>query len=179
MNKAVFLDRDGTMTKDVPYCSCPEDLELLPLVGEGIRLLNDSGFEVIIITNQSGIARGYFTEEMLGKIHQKMRNDLLKYGAHITAIYHCPHLPNEGCECRKPKPGLVLRAAKDYHIELSKSFLIGDQLYDIEAGYLAGCKTALISTSGIWEAAEGHTIKPDFIAHSFLEACKWAIEFED
>jgi histidinol-phosphate phosphatase family protein len=178
MSKAVFLDRDGTMTKDVPYCSRPEDLELLPTVGEGIRLLNDSGFRVIVITNQSGIARGYFTEETLWEIHQKMRNDLLRCGAKVDAIYHCPHLPDEGCECRKPKPGLVFRAARDYRVELGRAFFFGDQWHDIEAGHLAGCKTALISRSGTWEAAGGHIIEPDFIASDFLEACNWAVEFE-
>ena len=104
--RAVFLDRDGTIARDVPYCSRPEDLELLPGVGEAIRLLNEHGFMVVIITNQSGIARGYFTEEMLERIHQKLKNDLAKSGAHVDAIYYCPHHPGEGCDCRKPKPAL-------------------------------------------------------------------------
>jgi len=93
MGKAVFLDRDGTMAEDVHYCSRPQDLRLFPDVGEGVRRLNDKGFKVVIITNQSGIARGYFTEPALAEIHQKLKGDLAQYGAHIDAIYHCPHHP--------------------------------------------------------------------------------------
>jgi histidinol-phosphate phosphatase family protein len=145
MNKVVFFDRDGTIAKDVPYCSRPEQFELLPGAGKAIRGLNQAGFKVIIITNQSGIARGYFTEETLGKIHEKMRNDLAEYGAFIDAIYYCPHHPDDNCDCRKPKPGLILRAAAEHDIDLSKSFFIGDSDKDIEAGQAAGCRTVLLS----------------------------------
>lgn len=172
MVRAVFLDRDGTIARNVPYCSRPEDLELLPGVGEGIRLLNESGFVVVIITNQSGIARGYFTEETLAKIHQKMKDDLAKCGAHIDAIYYCPHHPNDGCDCRKPKPALAFQAAKEHHIDLTQSFFIGDKLQDIEAGHLAGCKAVLISpieTSEILLQAE---VKPDFTAPHFMQAAQ-------
>ncbi len=168
--RAVFLDRDDTIARDVPYCSRPEDLELLPGVGEGIRLLNESGFKVIIITNQSGIARGYFTEEMLGEIHQKMKDDLAKCGAHIDAIYYCPHHPDDGCDCRKPKPALAFQAAKEHHINLSRSFLIGDKLQDIEAGHFAGCKTVLISPVETSETLLQGKVKPDFTARDFIQA---------
>jgi D,D-heptose 1,7-bisphosphate phosphatase len=170
MFRAVFLDRDGTITRDVPYCSRPEDLELLPGVGEGIRLLNENGFMVVIISNQSGIARNYFTEAMLQKIHQKMKDDLAKYGAHIDAIYYCPHHPDSGCECRKPKPTLAFRAAKEHHIDLSRSFFIGDKLQDIKAGHLAGCKTLLISTAKTSEILLEGEVEPDFTAPSFRQA---------
>jgi histidinol-phosphate phosphatase family protein len=170
VNRAVFIDRDGTVAKDVPYCSRPEDFELLPKVGEGIRLLNESGFKVIMVTNQSGIARGYFTEGMLGRIHNKMRQDLAQYGAHIDAIYYCPHHPDDGCECRRPKPALIYRAAKEHDIELNSSFFIGDQGHDVEAGHSAGCKTALISPAG---ASKLSPLQPDFVACDFCEACHW------
>jgi len=168
--RAVFLDRDDTIAKDVPYCSRPEDLELLPGVGEGIRLLNESGFVVVIITNQSGIARDYFTEETLGKIHQKLKDDLAKFGAHIDAIYYCPHHPSDGCDCRKPMPALTFRAAQEHHIDLARSFFIGDRLQDVETGHLAGCKTVLISPTEISETLLQSEVKPDFIASNFMQA---------
>lgn len=171
MNRALFIDRDGTIAKDVPYCSRPEDFELLPGVGEAIRQLNKKGFRVIVITNQSGIARGYFTEEMLERIHQKMREDLARHGARIDAIYYCPHDPEEGCQCRKPKPGLIYQAAKEHSIELSKSFFIGDKSLDIEAGHAAGCKVVLISDGG----EVSYPRAPEFVARNIIEASQWII----
>jgi D,D-heptose 1,7-bisphosphate phosphatase len=112
MNRAVFLDRDSTIARDVHYWRRVEDSELLPNVPEAIRLLNGNGFKVIVITNQSGIARGYLTEETLAQIHQKMEDKLMKQGATVDGIYYCPHHPDEGCGCRKPKTALFLRAAK-------------------------------------------------------------------
>ena len=145
-NRAVFIDRDGTMAKDVSYCSCPEDFELLPNTGKAIRLLNEHGFKVIVITNQSGIARGYFTEEMLAKIHEKMKDELAKEGAWVDAIYHCPHHPDDNCQCRKPKPKLALQAAKDHDIELKDSLVVGDLQMDIDLGKAIGCRTILVRT---------------------------------
>jgi D,D-heptose 1,7-bisphosphate phosphatase len=175
-NRAVFLDRDGTIARDVPYCSRPEDFELLEGVGEGIRMLNEAGFRVIVVTNQSGIARGYFTEEMLHKIHQKMKSDSARYGAHIDAIYYCPHHPDEGCDCRKPKPTLILRAAREHNIDLTKSFSIGDKLQDIEAGHAAGCRTVLIiPVDGEATLPEEYSISPDFKAENFKQASEWVV----
>lgn len=144
MNKAVFVDRDGTMAKDVHYCRRPEDFELLPNTAKAIRLLNRNGFKVIVITNQSGIARGYFTEETLAQIHQKMKDELVKEGAYVDAIYYCPHHPDDNCDCRKPKPKLVFQAVRDYSINLGDSFVIGDLQMDIDLGKAAGCKTILV-----------------------------------
>ena len=145
-NRAVFIDRDGTMAKDVSYCSCPEDFELLPNTGKAIRLLNEHGFKVIVITNQSGIARGYFTEEMLAKIHEKMKDELAKEGAWVDAIYYCPHRPEDNCQCRKPKPKLALQAAKDHNIEIKDSLVVGDLQMDIDLGKAIGCRTILVRT---------------------------------
>jgi histidinol-phosphate phosphatase family protein len=148
VNKCVFLDRDGTIAKDVPYCSSPEQFELLPGAGEGIKRLNNAGFKVIIFTNQSGIGRGYFSEKMLGRIHEKMKADLAEYGAHIDGIYYCPHHPDDNCDCRKPKPNLIIKAAKEHNIDLSQSFIIGDSVIDIEAGRAVGCVTILLAHGG-------------------------------
>ena len=143
MHKAVFLDRDGTIARDVPYCSRPEDFELLPDVAEGIKLLNEHGFKVVVVTNQSGIARGYFTEKMLAEIHDKMITQLAEHGAHVDAIYYCPHHPDDNCECRKPKPKMVFQAALDLDIELGQSYVIGDSEMDVELARQAGCNAGI------------------------------------
>ncbi len=168
-NKAVFIDRDGTINRDVPYCSRPEDFELLPGVGEGISLLKESGYKIIVVTNQSGIARGFFTEEMLEKIHNKMKKDLAQYNASVDAVYYCPHHPDDKCDCRKPNPKMIFDAAKDFNINISQSYVIGDSDKDAEAGKRAGCKKALIVNQNITAiAAEGKFF-------SFVEAANWLL----
>jgi len=145
--KAVFVDRDDTIAKDVPYCPRPEELVLLPGVGNGIKRLNDAGFLVIIITNQSGVARGYFTEQMLHEIHKKMLADLAKDGARVDAIYYCPHMPDAGCRCRKPDVGMVLRALEQFPIDLAASYVVGDSEHDVELGRRAGIRGIQVSES--------------------------------
>jgi len=173
-NKVVFLDRDGTIARDVHYCRRVEDFELLPTVPDAIKLLNVSGFKVVVITNQSGIARGYFTEETLAQIHKKMEDELAEHGAHVDAIYYCPHHPDDGCECRKPKTALFHRAAEELNIDCSRSSVVGDMQMDIDAGKALGCKTVLVATG----PREGNGIidPPDYIASSLLEAAQWIIK---
>lgn len=166
-NRAVFLDRDGTLAKNINYCSRPEDFELLPNTGEAIRLLNQHGFKVIVITNQSGVARGYFTKETLTKIHKKMEDELAKEEAWVDAIYYCPHHPDDNCECRKPKPKLALQAAKDHDIELDGSFVVGDLQMDIDLGKAIGSRTILIGT-----APNMKSPKPDVVVFDLLKAAK-------
>jgi len=164
------------MTEDVHYCSRPQDLRLFPHVGEGVRRLNDKGFKVVIITNQSGIARGYFTEPVLVEIHQKLKGDLAQYGARIDAIYHCPHHPDEGCECRKPKPKLAHQAIAELGIDPRQSYVIGDRLMDIELAQAIGSKSVLIANDlGISEI-KGSSSPPDYIASDFGAAVKWIIK---
>ncbi|MCE5296059.1 MAG: HAD-IIIA family hydrolase [Euryarchaeota archaeon] len=143
--KAVFVDRDDTIVKDVPYCSRPEDLVLFPGVGKAIKGLNDAGYLVILVTNQSGVARRYFTEEMLGLIHKKLMDEVGKEGGRFDSLYYCPHHPNEGCGCRKPAPGLVERAMRDFDIDLTGSYIIGDSDHDMELGRLFGIKGFQVS----------------------------------
>lgn len=176
LNKAVFVDRDDTINRDVPYCSRPEDFELLLTVGTGIRLLNREGFKVVVITNQSGIARGYFTEEMLERIHQKMVDELAKYGAQVDAIFYCPHYPDEGCECRKPKPKLTYQAIKQLHIDPRQSFIIGDRLMDVELARTIGCKSVMIPSELGKEELKNSSVFPDYIASDFESAAKWITE---
>jgi D-sedoheptulose 7-phosphate isomerase len=166
---AVFIDRDGTIARDVPYCSRPEDLELLPGAGRAIKLLNEAGFKVILITNQSGVSRGYFSEETLKNIHCKLKADLNRFEAHLDGIYYCPHHPDQGCDCRKPKAGLILQAAREHGLDLTRSFMIGDKIQDVEAGLAAGCKCILI---GPGTAANGDEVdlKSSLVAGSMAEA---------
>lgn len=153
--KAIFLDRDGTINKYVGYLRTPEQFELLDGVGEAIRKINLSGYLAIVVTNQPVIARGEVTVDGLQEIHNKMETMLGKEGAYLDGVYYCPHHPDKGfageveelkvvCECRKPKAGLLLKAAKDFNIDLSQSWMIGDSENDVLAGKNAGCKTALI-----------------------------------
>jgi histidinol-phosphate phosphatase family protein len=170
VHKAVFLDRDGTIARDVHYCSRPEDFELLLGAAEGIRLLNEHGFKAVVVTNQSGIARGYFTEGMLAKIHDKMQKELAKHGAHVDAIYYCPHHPDANCNCRKPKPKMVLQAATDLDIDLSQSYVIGDNEMDTELAKRAGCKAGI----RISEIA----CVSDWVAASFRDAVEQILRCE-
>ena len=157
--KAVFLDRDGTINKYVGFLRDINEFELLPGVAEAIKLINQSGYLAIIVTNQPVIARGEVSWEELHEIHRKMQTLLGQEGAYLDGIYVCPHHPDKGfegerpeykfdCDCRKPKPGLFLQAAKDFNIDLSQSYMIGDKSTDIEAGQNAGCKESyLIGTN--------------------------------
>ena len=169
-NKAVFLDRDGTIAKDVHYCRRLEDFELLPTVPEAIKLLNENDFKAVVTTNQSGIARGYLTEETLAQIHRKMEDELAKHGAKVDAIYYCPHHPDDNCECRKPKLKLFLQAAKELVIDFSLSYVVGDMQMDIEAGKALGCKTILVTTGP--DRGKGVIDPPDYLADNLLEAAR-------
>lgn len=153
--KAVFLDRDGTINRYAGYLTDPEDFELLPGVAEAIRKINLSGYLAIVVTNQPSIARGELTFDGLDEIHRKMETLLGQNGAYVDHIYYCPHHPDKGfpgevpslkidCNCRKPKPGMLLQAAEDFNIDLSSSWMIGDDERDVGAGKNAGCHTALI-----------------------------------
>lgn len=172
-NRAVFLDRDGTIARDVHYCRRPEDFELLPTVPEAIRLLNANSFKVVVVTNQSGIARGYFTEETLIQIHKKMKDELKKHGAGVDAIYYCPHHPEDGCDCRKPKTALFLKATKKLDINLGLSYVVGDMQMDLDTGKALGCKTVLVTTGS--QGANEIIDPPDYTASSLLEAAQWII----
>ena len=171
--RAVFLDRDGTIARDVHYCRRVEDFEILPTVPRAIRLLNEYGFEVVVITNQSGVARGYFTEEKLVRIHQHMMQQLAEWGARVDAVYYCPHHPGDGCDCGKPRPGLLLKAAEELGIDLRRSVMVGDGERDIKAGKAAGCRTALIAAGPI--VGGEITDPPDYVASSMLEVARWVV----
>ena len=155
--RAIFLDRDGTINKYIDFLRDIDDFELLPGVAEAVGLINASGYLAIVVTNQPVIARGEVTVEQLQEVHNKMETLLGAEGAYLDAIYYCPHHPHKGyegevpelkidCDCRKPKPGMLLKAAEEFNIDLSQSWMIGDGENDIKAGKAAGCRTALIGT---------------------------------
>lgn len=151
-NKAVFLDRDGTINIDKGYVYKIEDFEFIPGAIEAIKLLNDNDFKVIVVTNQAGIARGYYKEDDVYKLHDYINEELAKHDARIDAFYFCPHHPTAGigkykvdCKCRKPNSGLLEKASIDFDIELSKSWIIGDKKSDIQAGANVGCQGVLIA----------------------------------
>jgi D-glycero-D-manno-heptose 1,7-bisphosphate phosphatase len=154
-NRAVFLDRDGTINVEVNYLSRVEDFQLLPRVAAAIRALNQHAWCVIVITNQSGVARGYYTETDVAAIHDRMRHDLAKGGAVIDAIYYCPHRPAEACDCRKPSTGLFEQAARDFDLELEQCYCIGDKLSDLLPGQRLGCATFLVLTGHGRDEAAG------------------------
>lgn len=171
--KAVFLDRDGTINRHVGFLRNIDDFELLPNVAEAVRKINASGYLAIVVTNQPVIARGEISNEQLQEIHNKMETLLGAEGAYLDTIYYCPHHPHGGyvgevpelkinCECRKPKPGMLLKAAKDFNIDLANSWMIGDGENDIKAGKSAGCMTALIGKDDFGQ---------DMTIDSLLEWC--------
>ncbi len=144
---AVFLDRDGVLSvEDGAFVTRPEDLRLLPGAPEAVAKLNAAGWKVVLFTNQSAVGRGLLTAETLDAIHDRLRHELAAVGGALTAIYACIHHPSAGCDCRKPLPGMLLRAAREHNIDLTKSFAIGDSPRDIAAAHAAGCNALLVLT---------------------------------
>ncbi len=142
----LLLDRDGTLNVEVDYLANPEELELLPGAVESIRRAHELGWGVAVVTNQSGIARGYFDKEDVDTLHQRLRQLVEEKGEGLDGIYICPHGPTDGCECRKPKPGLLIQAAEELNGELSRSVMVGDKGTDLGAGLAAGTHTVLVRT---------------------------------
>lgn len=145
--KIIFLDRDGVINKRPrrgEYVRKWEEFEFLPGAVEGLRLINQKGYRIYLVTNQAGIGRGMMSEQDLKIIHQKLKKELEKNDVRISGIYYCPHEMNEDCECRKPKPGLLLQAARDHNLDLKDTIFIGDNERDFQMGKAAGCKTILV-----------------------------------
>jgi D-glycero-D-manno-heptose 1,7-bisphosphate phosphatase len=162
MSQAVFLDRDGTIIADKNYMADPAEIELLPGAVQGLRRLQDAGLLLIIVTNQSGVARGFFTEQALHEVHRRLLEILENEGVRIAGIHYCPHGPEDGCPCRKPKPGLLLDAAAEHGIDLHQSAMVGDSLRDAQAGMAAGCGLNILL--GTAPAAPGCISAPDLPA---------------
>lgn len=175
-HRAVFLDRDGTLVHPRHYPSRPEDLHLYNNIGPGLRDIQRAGFRLVVITNQAGIARGYFTEGDLQRMHEHLVRELEQLDVRLDAIYYCPHHPQgvvrelaTRCNCRKPQPGMLLKAAADLDLDLQHCWFIGDILDDVEAGNRAGCRTILVDL-GTETIPEQPLRRPNFVTPDTLQA---------
>ncbi len=177
MKKAVFLDRDGTINVDTGYLSDPDGLVIIRGAKKGIKLLKKNGFMVFIITNQSGVGRGYFSLEQLASVNQRLLEELSKDGIEIDDVRFCPHHPQQKCACRKPEPGLVVDLIERYGVDAENSYFVGDKMLDVKTGKNVGCRTILISDdSGFIFEEEDDWTPPDFIAKNLHEGAKWIIK---
>ena len=189
-NIAVFLDRDGTINEEVGYLDSLDKFKLIPGAYEAIRLINESGMKAVVISNQAGVARGFFTEDFVKITNEHLQTVLRQEGAYIDNFYYCPHHPLEGikpyrrvCNCRKPAPGMLLQAAHDLDIDLTRSYMVGDRFNDIEAGKEIGVRGILVKTGFGQELLQDDgpdkatpENKPDFIAADILEAVRWILD---
>jgi D-glycero-D-manno-heptose 1,7-bisphosphate phosphatase len=179
LSKAVFLDKDGTLIKNIPYNVNPDLIELLDGSVEGLKLLHGAGFKLIVISNQSGVARGIFKESDLSGVEAKVSELFKKAGLPLSGFYYCPHHPDgrirtysENCMCRKPRPGMLFTAAREHNINLASSWMVGDILDDIEAGRRADCNTILIDNGNETEWTLSPLRRPHFSASNLFEAAR-------
>ncbi|HEY9403431.1 MAG TPA: HAD family hydrolase [Pyrinomonadaceae bacterium] len=181
--RAVFIDRDGTISEEVGYVNHPSRYRVFPYAAEAIKQLNEAGWLAVLVTNQAGVARGYFSEDVIGAVHALLARELEAGGARLDAIYYCPHHPSVGeppyrfdCDCRKPRPGLVRRAALDLDIDIAHSWMVGDRYGDTELARNAGLRAAFVLSGygrGEWEYQRGAwRHQPDLVAENLLEAVK-------
>jgi len=186
-NIAVFLDRDGTVNEEVGYLSSCEELRLIPRAIEGVRLLNQHGLKAVVASNQSGVARGYLSESQVMEIHARLEELLGESGAYLDGIYFCPHHPQVGnppyravCDCRKPKGGMLWRAASDLDLDLSRSYVIGDHLSDVTLAKNLGMKSILVLTghgkNQLEKTACHGSVHPDSVCEDIYQAVQWVLE---
>jgi len=178
MSRAVFLDRDGTLCVDVPYARRPEEIVLLPGSAEAVRCLRGSGFVAILVTNQSGIARGYFTEEDLHRMNAKLQNDLQAAGAFLDGIYWCPHHPDARCPCRKPRTLLVETAAHELCLDPARSYVIGDRLMDMQLARAVGGTGILVQSLLPEEERHAAEETASYVANGIMDAADWILARE-
>ncbi|WP_026631376.1 D-glycero-alpha-D-manno-heptose-1,7-bisphosphate 7-phosphatase [Dyadobacter alkalitolerans] len=176
--KAIFLDKDGTLVKDVPYNVDPARVTFEPGVFEGLGALQEEGFKLVIISNQSGLALQKFSQSQLNELIDHFNFIFEQNGLALSGFYYCPHAPSEGsetCTCRKPQPGLLFQAAENLNIDLAQSWMIGDILNDVEAGNRAGCRSILINNGNETEWLKGPFREPDYTTPYFLDAASHII----
>lgn len=179
MGRAIFLDRDGVLCEDrVDYVKSWDEFIFIPTAAEAIRKINAAGLPIFVVTNQSGVSRGVFTHETVEQIHTTMQNSLRAQGAHVDAFYFCPHTDADQCGCRKPKAGMLRQAAKEHGIDLSRSFMVGDALRDIQAATSAGVTPILVKTgrgSSQMTQIEDPSQQPARISEDVLEAVDYIL----
>ena len=181
--RAVFIDRDGTISEEVGYVNHVSRYRVFPFAARAVRALNEAGLLAVLVTNQAGVARGYFKEELIGEVHGLLAAELGRGGARLDAVYYCPHHPSVGeppyrfdCDCRKPRPGLLLRAARELDLDLSRCWMVGDRYSDTELARNAGARSALVLTGygrgELEHQSHAWPHKPDLVAENLLEAVK-------
>lgn len=175
----MFIDRDGTLAEEMGYLNHLSRFRMFPFAAEAIRRLTRAGFATIVVTNQSGVARGYFPESLVVEINELMKQQLAAAGAQLAGIYYCPHGSADGCNCRKPKTGLLERAAKEHGLNLSRSYVIGDRYADVELARRAGARSVMVRTGYgegelQWHADEWPA-QPDHVAPTLREAVDWIL----
>jgi len=176
LQPAVFLDRDGTINQDTGYIDSPERLFIIDGAASAIKRLNSKGFRVVVITNQSGVGRGYFTKEAADSVNKKLEEVLKREGAHLDGIYYCPHHPDDNCECRKPRIGLLEKAKNDLAIDFKKSYVIGDKGSDIEIAQSIGGKGILVLIGSGKDEKQKLDHEPSYIATDLKDAVEWIIK---
>ncbi|MBI5681868.1 MAG: D-glycero-beta-D-manno-heptose 1,7-bisphosphate 7-phosphatase [Deltaproteobacteria bacterium] len=176
---AVFLDRDGTINEDSGYIDSPDRLVIIDGAPSAIKKLNSEGFKVVVISNQSGVGRGYFSKEIADSINKKLEDTLKQEDVHLDGIYYCPHHPDDNCKCRKPRTGLLEIAGEELGIDISKSYVVGDKVSDIELALNAGCKGVLVLTGFGKEHKKIIKTKPSYIANDLKDAVEWIIKDRD
>jgi D-glycero-D-manno-heptose 1,7-bisphosphate phosphatase len=179
LRPAVFLDRDGTIDEEVGYLNHASRFRIFPFAAAAIRRLNEAGLPVIVVTNQSGVGRGYFPESLVHTVNELMTQQLREKGAAIDAIYYCPHTSAENCSCRKPRTGMLDHAALEHALDLQRSFVVGDRYGDIELARNAGARSVLVRTGYgegelAWHAATW-PMQPDFVAEDIMQAADWIV----
>jgi D-glycero-D-manno-heptose 1,7-bisphosphate phosphatase len=179
LRPAVFLDRDGTIAEEVGYLNHVSRFRMFPFVAAAIRRLNEAKYPAIVITNQSGVGRGYFPDSLIHAVHELMTKQLAKEGAHIDALYYCPHKGDDACACRKPKPGMLERAAREHHLDLRRSFVVGDRYGDIQLAHRVGARAIMVRTGYGEGEIQWHSRQwpapPDFIAENVADATDWIL----
>ncbi len=175
-SKYICFDRDGTINKEVEYLSRPEDVELYPEVIPALKKLNDAGYGIIIVTNQSGIGRGYYTEDDMHAVNNKITQLLSEQGIDVEKFYFCPHISNDGCRCRKPMSGMLDDAAAEFGFEMGKIIVVGDKICDVELGQNVGGRGILLRTGhGYKVDLNSEVVKPDYVCEDLLEAVDWIL----
>ena len=176
-NKYICFDRDGTINKEVEYLSKPEDVELYPEVIPALKRLNIAGYGIIVVTNQSGIGRGYYTEEDMHLVNARISNLLWKQGVMVEKFYFCPHTPSDGCRCRKPLSGMLDDASVEFGFKKDEIIVVGDKICDVELGQRVGGRGVLLRTGhGSEVDLNKEDVKPDYVCEDLFEAVDWILD---
>lgn len=180
LRPAVFLDRDGTISEEMGYVNHISRFRMFAFAPAAIRRMNERGIPVVVVSNQSGVARGFFPETVVREVNERMVRELAAGGARIAACYYCPHGPQDGCSCRKPQPGLLRRAADEHGLDLARSFVVGDRYADVEMAHRVGARAALVLTGYGRGEIEWHAAnwarQPDYVAEDLGQATDWILQ---